>query len=29
VTREIEQGGFVLVSKDHDIGINYALRFRP
>jgi len=28
VTREIEQAGFVLVSKDHDIGINYALRFR-
>jgi SAM-dependent methyltransferase len=28
VVREIETAGFVLLSRDHTIGINYALRFR-
>jgi predicted methyltransferase len=28
VVREIESAGFVLLSRDHTIGINYALRFR-
>jgi len=28
VVREIENAGFVLLSRDHTIGINYALRFR-
>jgi predicted methyltransferase len=28
VIREIESAGFVLLSADHTIGINYALRFR-
>ena len=28
VAREIETAGFVLLSRDHSIGINYALRFR-
>ena len=28
VVREIEDFGFVLLSRDHSIGINYALRFR-
>jgi SAM-dependent methyltransferase len=28
VLREIETSGFVLLSSDHSIGINYALRFR-
>ena len=28
VVREIEHSGFVLLSRDHSIGINYALRFR-
>jgi predicted methyltransferase len=28
VVREIEGSGFVLLSRDHSIGINYALRFR-
>ena len=28
VVREIESAGFLLLSRDHTIGINYALRFR-
>jgi ubiquinone/menaquinone biosynthesis C-methylase UbiE len=28
VTAEIERAGFTLVSSHHDLGINYALRFR-
>lgn len=28
VVREIEDAGFVLLSRDHTIGINYAVRFR-
>ena len=28
VVREIENAGFVLLSRDHTIGVNYALRFR-
>ena len=29
VTNEIERAGFKLVASHHDLGINYALRFRP
>jgi hypothetical protein len=28
VVREIENVGFVLLARDHTIGVNYALRFR-
>lgn len=28
VVREVESSGFLLLSRDHSIGINYALRFR-
>jgi ubiquinone/menaquinone biosynthesis C-methylase UbiE len=28
VVQEIENAGFVLLSRDHEIGVNYALRFR-
>ncbi|HEX7679717.1 MAG TPA: methyltransferase [Thermoanaerobaculia bacterium] len=28
VVQEIENAGFALLSRDHDIGVNYALRFR-
>jgi predicted methyltransferase len=28
VVREIEKAGFVLLSRDHNIGVNYGLRFR-